>query len=231
MYARYPAKLGRAVGDAAELTRRRWQEDGWFTEEPAMTVSLMTRIDERLNGQQFGSITVETRVVTSLGPGSLERATGADFANILHVDFGSFELKKAFLAQAKKVASGANLVAHLRGDRNLLGQCEKMLDITPAAFVFTYSQDRFSVFPALDVYEMLRSDTLKDEVRLYRKGIGAFYAEFFRTFIGDHHLAEFARDEKALREFAQRYGVDKLLYIGMYPVARAAWREHRPRAG
>jgi hypothetical protein len=214
MYQRYPVKLGRLVDKAAEQTLARCRE-GTRTEEPEITSTFMTLVESELNGRNLGGVRVTTIIYKSRSRGQGEKLVGADFANLLDIRFQDFRVQKAFLGQAKRIPGGRDPDRQLLSDRNLEAQCRKMLDITPASFVFVYTQDEVTVVPAVDVYSLLNCTRPRPTVMLHRKKVGSFYAEFFKTFIGDHRIVQAVGDARALAEFAERYAIPRVQYISL----------------
>jgi hypothetical protein len=79
------------------------------------------------------------------GSAAHEREFGADIMGVLTVETRDFKTAKGFLAQAKR-AEPRTRFARSEWDR-LHAQCQKMLAVTPDAFVLVYSLDRGVRFP------------------------------------------------------------------------------------
>lgn len=224
MYERYPVKLGRLVGRAAEKTLALWRE-GRRTEEPEINSAFIDSLESELDGRHVGGVRVGTWIYKSRARGRGEKLTGADFGNLLDINFDSFRVQKAFLGQAKKVPAGQDAIARLLRDRGLAAQCRKMLDITPASFVFIYTRDEVTVVPAVDVYSLLSCARPRPRVMLHGKRVGSFYAEYFKTFIGDHRIVEAIGDARALAEFSERYAVPRVQYISLTSGMTRPWQD------
>ena len=122
---------------------------------------------------------------------------------------------KVFLAQAK-VASSARRVSKnqidLRSsDPRLLGQCKRMLKITPSAYVFVYSDFGVHVIPAASVVRAGRKgiDTRED----YYRGFGSFYEEVYKCFAGDLSLEGVFRDESKMKELCDAANANRVLAV------------------
>ena len=120
---------------------------------------------------------------SSSGSGAEERRHGADLLGVLDIALPDFEVKKGFLAQAKRAEPGIPM-SNSEWDR-MTEQCETMLSRTPDAFVFGYSDERgIRVYPATAV---VGSDT-RDLFDLYDRSIRSFFESHLECFIGDHRL-------------------------------------------
>lgn len=224
MYHRYPGRLSRIVQQVADQTVDAWQQDK-IRQEPQITDWFMCRIDDKLNSHQMGKIAVEVRVFSPAGPVSEESRVGADFANILEIRFEGFRVRKGFLAQAKKMprhrVDRNRVITEVLSDNQLARQCEKMLAITPASFVFVYKSDGFAVFPALDVHSLLVSPPPRPDAYLYHKSIRSFYEEFFKTFVGDRLIGLPIESMDQLDSFARDYQLRHALYLRI--TGRVSW--------
>jgi hypothetical protein len=220
VYRRYPRKLGGLIEDVADETLDAWRSQQ-ITQEPDITSWLMSAIDSRLKSREVDGIKVETKVFSSSGLAAEESRTGADFANVLEISFPGFEIRKAFIAQAKKISrrhlDSRDVMRELMKDSKLESQCGKLLAITPASFVFVYKPDGCAVFPALDVGALFAGSRRRPETYLHHKSIGAFYEDFFKTFIGDHPVALRVDDMGKLDSFARGYELPHALYLRIAP--------------
>jgi hypothetical protein len=97
-----------------------------FQQEPAYTTALLSRLEGVAYEGADGSVVFKTTNVNSIGPGSAERWSGADFAITADVSRGEVRVTKAILAQAKlgearelAVAERGRLVAQIQDMRRL----------------------------------------------------------------------------------------------------------------
>lgn len=115
---------------------------------------------------------------------------GADLIMALDVDTPSYTVRKGFLAQAKRLEHGDHL--NPQAHRDLLGQCEKMLTVTPASIVFLYSTGGVHVVPAAAVLSIRHQDLWK--IATY--DIEILYKDFVMCWFGDTRLQ--ATDHRSL---------------------------------
>lgn len=119
-----------------------------------------------------------------------EMEIGADIAGIMTIRSAKQSLSKLYLAQAKVAASasthGSRNTIVRAGDRNLLRQCENMLDRSSASYVFVYSKLGVHVVPASAI--KLKGKGKVDTSTDYYRSLKMFYTEFFKCFIGDTHF-------------------------------------------
>lgn len=109
---------------------------GHVTDEDDLTAMLAGMIKAKLEGK-IGGLNWSSSVVRDRrGEAAEEKRIGADM--LIHVKLRTPALKysKGVLVQAKRIDRGRQMttVDH----NNLIDQCNKMLKITPAAFVFDY---------------------------------------------------------------------------------------------
>jgi hypothetical protein len=118
----------------------------------------------------------DIKVLTDRGPGSQEKSYGADLLVVQSFNLTDYEITKGFLAQAK-----------LEGKRNdrtdLVEQCDRMLGVSPDAFVFQYARSGISVISASAA---VASQGQLDELRA--KSFDDFLTDFMTSFIGDRRL-------------------------------------------
>jgi len=151
--------------------------------EPAFTDRMLGRIEQVMEGFEIKGIRWRAKTLTDRGSGSQESRFGADFVATLEVDLPSYSVKKGFLAQAKITG---RLDRHRLGEfSRLRRQCEKMVRVSHAAYVFLYSQKEIRVIPALALL------SLHDEAgfeSLYSRNISRFFEEHFESFLGDPRI-------------------------------------------
>jgi hypothetical protein len=112
-------------------------QDDTLPYEENITDGLAVSLRNALNGQIEGLSWSSHVLRTARGRRAEESLTGADL--VIHVSFSSPELtySKGVLIQAKRAEPGKPM----RDDHysDLVAQCQKMLAITPASFVFDYA--------------------------------------------------------------------------------------------
>ena len=117
------------------------------------------------------------------------------------------------MAQAK-VCSAKTKGSTLRitgNDPRIQSQANDMLRITSDSFFFLYTDQGIYVTPALEV-QLLGKNSI-DTDYLYYKKLGSFYQEFFKCFIGDHHIAPIYNDSTQLGKLADNYSVANVIII------------------
>jgi hypothetical protein len=123
--------------------------DSRVEQEPAFTDRMLGHIEEAMNGYVTKGVRWTAKTLTDRGRNSQEQEFGADFAGVLDIDLEDFNVKKGFLAQAKKVEP-FDRVSNSELQRMSV-QCNQMLQYTPDAFLFLYSIQGVSVVPAVSV--------------------------------------------------------------------------------
>ena len=151
-------------------------------QEPDFTNQMIGSIRQAMDGYRNRGIRWEAKTLTALGRSSQESEYGADFMGVLNIDLSDYRVSKGFLAQAKLIREGRDL-NNSEYDR-MQNQCERMLRISPASFVFLYSKDGIYVVPAISIVSTNRIDPYD----LYGRSIRRFYEEHFSSFIGDRCL-------------------------------------------
>ena len=144
-----------------------------------------------------------------------ENKVGADLAGSVIYKAGDQSHAKVFLVQAKVATSASRIDLHnielKAGDYRLLKQCKDMLAITPAAFVFIYSEFGVHVVPAASVVRSGRSSV--DTKEHYYRELGSFYEEVYKCFTGDLSLGDSYRDEKRMKELCDELKAQRGLAI------------------
>jgi hypothetical protein len=162
----------------------------------------------RVNGIEFDAVIYKKKT---------ENAVGADIAGaVTYNGFGQNQTK-VFLVQSKvaksaKKAKGNKIRIKAR-DPRLLKQCENMLKITPAAFVFVYSEFGVHVIPAVEI--VVSGKSVIDTNVLYYKELGDFYEEVYKCFIGDSALGRAYRDDEMMREICDNLVSEQALAISI----------------
>lgn len=193
-------EAGRLIGGAADRAVEALRQ-GRVEQEPAMTDRLLGGIEESLQGRTAHGITWSAKTLTDRGRGAQERRFGADFMGVLNIDLPDYRVAKGFLAQAKLVRTDRSI------DRAELDrQCERMLDLSPASFVFLYSDSGIAVVPAIAVVA-----SSIDPRELYARSIGRFFEEHLECFIGDKAISEAA--PSTLESLRERYDARQLISL------------------
>ena len=165
---------------------------------------MLGAIEQAMHGFRVKGVSWVAKTLTDRGPGAQEKLYGADCRGVLDIDLPDFGVKKGFLAQAKLVRS------YLDIRKELQKQCEKMLALSPASFVFLYDYSRVSVIPAVAVV-----GTDHDPSALYSRTAARFFEEHFESFIGDRDIK--APTPDILEDLRSRYEARRLLYLRATP--------------
>jgi hypothetical protein len=146
---------------------------------------MLGRMMQSINGYTSKGVRWSAKTLTDHGPGAEEKRYGADFVGVLDVDLPDFKVNKGFLAQAKLVNSGRMSASEFR---RLVSQCEQMLELSPAAFVFHQSLEGIRVIPAVAVVGSNRPEIAFDPDGLNSRSVTRFYEEHFECFFGDRRI-------------------------------------------
>ena len=189
----------RKLNAAARKTRDDMLERR-LPEEPEVTSALVTRFRDALDGYGKAGIRWSAKILSSHGRGTEERIFGADFLGALHIEFPDFEVRKGFLAQAKKQDEGK--VLSTSEWNRLTEQCKRMMKYSTTSFVFVYSHNGFAVVPAVSV---LACRGREDLHTLHPMTIHRFYKKHFFCFVGDHGIYD--SSPSVLEELRYRTGL------------------------
>ena len=170
-------------------------------DEPAVTSALVTRFRDALDGYEKAGIRWSAKILSSHGHGAEEGMFGADFLGVLQIEFPEFEIRKGFLAQAKRQNEGTKL-SSTEWNR-LVGQCERMMKYSNTSFVFIYSLNGFFVVSAVSV---LACRDPEDLHTLHPMKIHHFYKHHFRCFVGDYGIRD--STPSILEELRYRKGLE-----------------------
>lgn len=160
--------------------------DGFVTDEDDLTGVLIGSLDAEFSeksisgvgGLQWSSSILRHRK----GVAAEEKRIGADMIIHVRVDTPIQKYSKAVLVQAKRHEPGDQMSAKERNE--LLGQCKKMLAVTPAAFVFDYAQGGMRCASATKIFGSANDDLFAAcNWTAYR-----FFLELFRCPIGDPRI-------------------------------------------
>lgn len=128
------------------------------------------------------------RRLTSRGKGAEETSVGADIVLVLDIDLPDYKVTKGLLIQAKCV-NHLNEAKSSSERERLVSQCEDMLAISPASFVWTYGDDAVGVFSATSV--MGSQGFFKHIFDTYDAGV--FFYDFLICWIGDPRINSITR--------------------------------------
>lgn len=193
-------EIAGAIRRAVEALR-----EGRVEQEPAMTDRMIGAIEETLRDFKARGVQWGAKTLTDRGPGSQESKCGADFMGVLNISLPDFSVTKGFLAQAKLIRNGS------AGDVNeLKRQCDKMLNLTPASFVFLYSRDDVWVVPAISVI-----GANVDPVGLYGRSAKRFFEEHLECFIGDRNIS--SPTPMALDDLRRRFDARSAILLEAHP--------------
>jgi hypothetical protein len=193
-------EFGRRFAHAADRARLALCE-GQAEQEPAVTDRMIASIEAEFDNPERERFYWSAKTLTDRGRGSQESKYGADFLGVLRINFDGFRLTKGFLAQAKLFSRNSKA-----DQRALAEQCKKMLRLSPASFVFVYSEESFWVIPAISV--RAGSGSLHDH---YTRGIQRFFEEHIECFIGDSNIS--AATPLGLEELAKQADARTAFYV------------------
>jgi len=170
-------RIAEAVDDTVEDLK-----ENLIQQEPAFTGNMLTRIMQVMNSVEIKDVRWTAKILTDRGPNAQEKTYGADFVGVLHINIPEFKVAKGFLAQAKLLEPSAK-IPHGEMQR-MKNQCEQMLKLSPASFLFLYSTQGVTVVPAIAIVS-----SNANPYELYRRGVSRFFEEHFESFIGDRRLS------------------------------------------
>ncbi len=173
--------------------------------EPAFTDRMLGRIEEAMNGYVTKGVRWTAKTLTDRVRNGQEREFGADFAGVLDIELEDFQVKKGFLAQAKKVEPFVYVPPTEL--RRMSTQCDQMLQYTPDAFLFLYSVKGVSVVPAVSIV----SGKFSNPHELYARSLRRFYEEHFECFIGDRAISK--PDPAMLDALREQFRARTLSYL------------------
>ncbi|WP_028601169.1 hypothetical protein [Ottowia thiooxydans] len=163
--------------------------NGHVTDEDDITGVLIGRLDAAFD-KDIGGINWSSSVLRHRqGVAAQEKTAGADM--LVHVSIATPQLtySKGVLIQSKRIDEGVAMT--LGSHKELLSQCDKMLDITPDSFVFNYTKSGMRCASANRIAGA-SSRVLNDSCNLtsYR-----FFLEFFRCTTGDRRITSAKFDD------------------------------------
>ena len=213
--------------------------DNRVTQEPDMTSRLVHGIE--LASDAIEGVVIEFTVVDAIGPGAAERQLGADILGVVRIELGELRIAKGFLAQSKRSNSDglrfrpardehfshwlyrgeqeldkSGVVLVTRPSARLDEQCENMLKVSPASFVFVFGQDQVGVVSASAVHAH-RGSRRRRWNSLGTKRLDDFFVHILDCFIGDPSLA--AASVPELRGLAAQRGASAAMMLRIFAAA------------
>lgn len=152
------------------------------TDEDDITGVLIGRLDAAFD-EKIGGVTWSSSVLRHRkGVAAQEKKAGADMLFHVSIETPQLTYSKGVLIQSKRIDEGAAMTGP--GHKELIGQCDKMLNITPASFVFNYTKSGMRCASATKIAGAT-SRVLNDTCNLtsYR-----FFLELFRCTTGDRNI-------------------------------------------
>jgi len=146
-------------------------------------------ITEAQDGPAIPSIRFSARQTSKT---TEEPNTGADMLMVLDIQSQDYSIQKGVLIQAKRLTRGKALPESIA--TKLRGQCEDMLDLSAASFVFLYAPGDFAVLSATAIEGSKRNDLHQLEQFPISEAI--FFSDFINCWIGDPRLR--ATDKQSL---------------------------------
>jgi hypothetical protein len=200
------SEVARRIGTGIDKSHAALLE-GRVEQEPAMTDRMLGRIEESIDGLEIKGIRWTAKTLTDRGKHAQEPKDGADFMCVLDVDLPDYRITKGFLAQAKLIRRDG-----FNDFRELYKQCVRMLELSPAAYVFVYTEKGVDIFPASGV---VASNGRID--KLEKRSATRFFKAHLQCYIGDQRISAATPDQ--LLKLRDSEGVDRALLIS----AKPAW--------
>lgn len=177
-----------AANSAVNKVMKKYSE-GFVTDEDDITGIIIGQLDSVFD-EKIGGITWSSSILRHRkGIAAQEKKTGADM--LLHVSITTPELtySKGVLIQSKRIDKGMTMAE--KDYKELKKQCEKMLDITPASFVFNYTKSEMRWASATKIIGT-SNGVLNNACNLtaYR-----FFLELFRCTTGDPKITSAKFDD------------------------------------
>ncbi|WP_343503681.1 hypothetical protein [Alloyangia pacifica] len=179
----------RAASHAADRAVKRAMDKyrhGLVVDEDDLTGVLVGSLDAEFSApapKSFGGLQWSSSILRHRsGVAAEENRIGADMVIHVKVDTPVQTYSKAVLVQAKRQARGVNMSA--AAHKELVGQCNKMLQVTPAAFVFDYTTGGVRCASATKIAGSRNRDLYAAcNLTAYR-----FFLELFRCPLGDPRI-------------------------------------------
>ncbi len=158
--------------------------------EDNLSIELINSIEQELSGKIIKGLSFEVFTYKK----KQEHNTGADILGVVDLQINGQRVIKSYLAQCKVgIITGRDGFGHhtfrCRSSNDILVQAEKMLSISSDSFFFIYTEEGIFVLPAFDI-RLCNKEHIIDSSEIYFHGLGVFYAEFFKCFIGDEKVLQ-----------------------------------------
>lgn len=149
---------------------------GALTQEHQLSSRIGQALENKLNGERFlgAGLSIITQDMPDKGKGALEKKTGTDMFIGVSVE-GQFD--KGFLVQSKWLHNA---------DPKLTQQCQRMLDITAASFVWLYGPKGVRVQSADKIVEGLTHT--RHQERSWSQNPAKLMGDVLACRRGDHSL-------------------------------------------
>lgn len=174
-------EAARAASGAVEAAMEKYRL-GHVTDEDDLTGVLIGRLDAEFD-RSYGGINWSSSILRHRkGIAAQEKQAGADMLIHVSLETPSLTYSKGILVQAKRVERDEKMTE--AGHKELMAQCKKMLNVTPASFVFDYSTAGMRCGSAIRVSGSGSRDLYSScHLTPYR-----FFLELFRCTTGDTNI-------------------------------------------
>lgn len=173
------------IADTANGTVKECLHGGWVEQEPPLTDRFIGSVVESMRNYKTKGITWNAKTLSDRGPNAQENRFGADFVGILDIDLPDFKIRKGFLAQAKLLRNGKMKSSDFK---DMVNQCDKMLDLSPESFVFFYSNDGIRIVHANSIMGAKGHQGSFNPSTLYDRDARTFYEAHLECHIGDRKI-------------------------------------------
>lgn len=153
-------------------------------DEDDITPAFLQELEAKFRNREIAGLTWDSKVMRHRkGSAAEEKISGADFMITIDWKTKLYTQSKGLLVQAKKIEASRNM----RQDEldNLKAQCNKMLKITPSAFVINYTKQEIRATSAAKISGTSDHDLNGQcEITTYN-----FFKEFFKCSYGDPNMS------------------------------------------
>lgn len=178
--------LAAQAKDAGTSSRRNFERETEDTIAVRFLQSLSENIEEYAATAPF-ELDIDTYKLRDRGPNSPESEIGADFVICYSFQLPDFQLSQGILIQAKK--QDRNGIVTVGGMRD---QCNRMLQWSPASFVYLFTSKGNRMYPALQIFSTnskrpeYAGRNLEFDRAYERKTTLKFFKLFFKGHVGDN---------------------------------------------
>lgn len=164
------------------------EEDITSKLEDKLGENLVDEIQNELNGQIINGLAFDIFTYKK----TQEKHNGADIFGVVDIQVNGKRVRKSYLAQCKighivGYDSFSVPIFNCRSSKDILQQAENMLAISSDSFFFIYTDIGIFTLPAFQLRLCNKTNYINSN-EIYFHGLGSFYAEFFKCFIGDEKL-------------------------------------------